>query len=140
MAGGKPWNWIGAVPPFFTGLKPGDIKPFLVAWMGITGAALAGLIPLGSGSERWRLSSICASTAVLAGLIFPLFAHWTWGGGWLASLGVNYGLGIGFTDIGGTGGIHVLGGFTALAVAWILGPGAENTGTTGCRWRFPATT
>jgi len=79
------------------------------------------LIPLGSGGERWRLGSICASTAVLAGWTYPLFAHWSWGGGWLAQLGVNYGLGMGFVDLGGAGTIHVVGGFTALSLAWLLG-------------------
>ena len=74
---------------------------YSIAWFGILAAGLAGLIPLGSGADRWRLGAICASTALLAGLTFPLFAHWAWGGGWLAQLGVNYGLGRGYLDAGG---------------------------------------
>ena len=120
--GGKPWNWIGAAPVFFMGL-PFDGSPALLAtWMGMIGAGLTGLIPLGSGGERWRLGAICLSTAVLAGWTFPLFAHWAWGGGWLAQLGANYGLGIGYVDAGGSGAIHVVGGLTALSLAWLLGP------------------
>ncbi len=60
--------------------------------------------------------------ALLAGLTFPLFVHWTWGGGFLAQLGLNYGLGRGYLDAGGAGPIHALGGLTALAITWIVGP------------------
>jgi ammonium transporter, Amt family len=51
-----------------------------------------------------------------------LFAHWTWGGGFLAQLGLNYALGRGYLDAGGSGPIHAVGGLTALAVTWIIGP------------------
>jgi len=125
--GAKPWDWIGAGRWFFSGLPmstppPGSPGAFLFAWFGIVAVGLAGLIPLGSSSDRWRLGAICASTALLAGLTFPLFAHWTWGGGWLARLGANFGLGHGYIDAGGAGPIHAVGGLTALAVAWIVGP------------------
>ena len=73
-------------------------------------SGLAALIPLGSGADRWRLRASCLSTALLAGWTYPLFAHWVWGGGWLAQLGANYGLGHGFLDVGGASSIHVLGG------------------------------
>jgi Amt family ammonium transporter len=86
------------------------------------GAGLAALIPLGSGADRWRLAGVCASAALLAGCIYPLFGHWVWGGGWLAQLGANYGLGYGLIDAGGAGTIQAVGGLTALAITWILGP------------------
>jgi Amt family ammonium transporter len=125
MTGTTPWDWIGAEPWFFRGLPmnmPNVPEPFLVAWFGILAVGLAGVIPLGSGADRWRLAAICASTALLAGLTFPLFAHWTWGGGFLAQLGANYGLGRGYLDAGGAGPIHAMGGLTALAITWIVGP------------------
>jgi Amt family ammonium transporter len=84
--------------------------------------ALAAIIPLGGGAERWRLGASCASTALFAGITYPVFAHWAWGGGWLAQLGQNYGLGRGFVDAGGSSTIHAVGGLTALAIVWILGP------------------
>ena len=124
-AGAKQWDWIGAEPWFFRGLPmtAKNAPPvFLFAWFGIVAAGLAGLIPLGSGADRWRLGAICASTALLAGLTFPLFAHWSWGGGWMARLGMNFGLGRGYLDAGGAGPIHALGGLTALAITWIVGP------------------
>jgi Amt family ammonium transporter len=123
---GKNWGWLGAEPWFLRGLPLNALDQnsppvFLFAWFGILAAGLAGLIPLGSGADRWRLGAVCASTAVLAGLTFPLFAHWAWGGGWMAQLGMNYGLGRGYIDAGGAGPIHALGGLTALAVTWIVG-------------------
>jgi ammonium transporter, Amt family len=67
------------------------------------------------------LGATCASTALLAGWTYPLFAHWAWGGGWLAQLGSNYGIGRGFIDTGGAGTIQAVGGLTALSIAWLLG-------------------
>jgi Amt family ammonium transporter len=80
------------------------------------------MIPLSSGADRWRLAASCASAPLLAGFTFPLFAHWSWGGGWLAQLGANYGFGQGFVDCGGAGAIQAVGGLSALSIAWILGP------------------
>jgi len=122
QAGGKLWNWIGADPLFLRGIDFGGSSASLAALFGMFSAGLAALIPLGSGAERWRLGGICASTAILAGWTYPLFAHWVWGGGWLAELGRNFGLGRGFVDVGGAGSIHAVGGLTALAIAWILRP------------------
>jgi ammonium transporter, Amt family len=122
MLSGKGWNWIAAEPFFFRTLAFDGSAASLAALFQIFCVGLAALIPLGSGADRWRLRASCLSTALLAGWTYPLFAHWVWGGGWLAQLGVNYGLGRGFLDAGGAGSIHVLGGLTALAVTWILGP------------------
>jgi Amt family ammonium transporter len=122
MIAGKAWNWIAAEPFFFRGLQLDGSAASLVAWLQILCVGLAALIPLGSGADRWRLGAICMFTAVLAGFLYPLFAHWVWGGGWLAQLGVNYGLGLGFIDAGGASTIQVVGGIAALTISWLLGP------------------
>ncbi len=119
---GKNWNWIAAEPFFFRKLSFDGSVTSLTALFQIFCVGLAALIPLGSGADRWRLRASCLSTGLLAAWTYPLFAHWVWGGGWLAQLGVNYGIGRGFLDVGGAGSIQVLGGLTALAVTWILGP------------------
>lgn len=133
------WNWIAAEPLFMRsiGVASGPAVG-LVAWMGLASAALVALIPIGAGGERWRLMSISASSAVLAGWTYPLFAHWVWGGGWLAALGTNFGLGRGFVDIGGAGAIHVTGGLTALSMAWILGPRRGKFSAEGMPAAIPA--
>jgi Amt family ammonium transporter len=119
--GGKGWNWIAAEPLFFGGLKLDGSPASLAALLQMLSVGLAALIPLGSGADRWRFPAICASTVLLAGCTYPVFAHWVWGG-WLAQLGVNYGLGHGFLDAGGSSSIQAVGGLTALSIAWILGP------------------
>jgi len=120
--GGKGWSWIAA-EPFFLRRLPLDGSPAsLAALLGLVSVGLAALIPLGSGADRWRLSAACVSTALFAGWTYPLFTHWVWGGGWLAQLGANYGLGRGFVDAGGASTIQVTGGLTALSIAWIVGP------------------
>jgi Amt family ammonium transporter len=83
--------------------------------------AVAALIPLGSALERWRLGACAISTAFLAGVTYPLFAHWLRAGGWLAQLGARYHLGHGAVDAGGSATIHGVGGLCALALVWILG-------------------
>ncbi len=119
---GKNWNWISAEPFFFRKLSFDGSAVSLAAFFQIFCVGLAALIPLGSGADRWRLRASCLSTAVLAAITYPLFAHWVWGGGWLAQLGANYGIGRGFLDAGGASSIQVLGGLTALSATWILGP------------------
>ena len=119
---GKPWGWIAARPLFWRGLDWNGSPASLVAWMQMLSVALAAMIPVGAAGERWRLSGICASSALLAGFIYPIFAHWVWGGGWLAALGANYGLGHGFVDAGGSATIQAMGGLTALVMIWLVGP------------------
>jgi Amt family ammonium transporter len=122
VIGGKGWNWIGAEKFLFRGLPLDGSPVSLAALLQLFTVGMACLIPFGAGSDRWRLSASCISTAVLSGWTYPLFAHWVWGGGWLAQLGVNYGIGHGFLDTGGAAPIQVTGGLTALSIAWILGP------------------
>ncbi len=118
----KSWDWIGAGHLFLRGVPLDGSPVSLAALLQIFAVGMAALIPLGSGGDRWRLRAICASTAILAGITYPVFAHWVWGGGWLAQLGMNYGMGQGFVDPGGASTIHAMGGLSALCVAWILGP------------------
>lgn len=127
---GKNWGWLGSEAPLFLKLNLNSEQEMLVALFGLLGAALAALIPLSSGADRWRLSASCLSAGVMAGLTYPLFAHWAWGGGWLQALGRNYGFGQGFLDCGGAAAIQTVGGLTALSIAWILGPrrGKYNAG------------
>jgi Amt family ammonium transporter len=122
VIGGRPWDWLASQPFFMRGLTFDGSPSSLVALLQMFSVGLAALIPLGTGADRWRLGAICGSTALLAGLTYPFFGHWVWSNGWLAQLGTNYGLGHGFVDAGGSGSIQVVGGLTALSIAWILGP------------------
>jgi Amt family ammonium transporter len=122
MLGGNAWGWIGSERFLLRGIEF-DRSPYCLAVVfGLFAVGLAAMIPLGAAAERWRLSASCASTVVFAGCIYPLYAHWVWGGGWLAQLGISYHIGRGLIDSGGASAIQAVGGLTALAVAWILGP------------------
>jgi Amt family ammonium transporter len=122
MIGGKAWNWIAAEPFFLRGLQLDLTPSALVLLLQMFSVGLAAMIPLGAGAERWKLGASCASTILLAGWIYPLFAHWVWCDGWLSQLGAQYGLGQGFVDGGGASTIQVMGGLSALSMAWMLGP------------------
>jgi len=79
-------------------------------------------IVTGAAAERWKFAAFLVSSFLLGAFTYPLFANWAWGGGWLANLGANFGLGHGYVDFAGSGVVHATGGLTALAVAIIVGP------------------
>jgi Amt family ammonium transporter len=115
-AGGAAWEWIHFSPFLLGGLGSAAPQAQLTLLFEFLAVALAVMIPWGSGADRFRLTAGCASAALLAAFVFPLAAHWIWGGGWLAQLGINFGLGAGFLDGGGAATVHLLG------VVWIAGP------------------
>lgn len=78
----------------------------------------------GAVAERMRYSSYIISTLLLSGLIYPVFGHWVWGGAAGAEIGLGAGWlnRIGFVDFAGSSVVHSVGGWTALALLFILGP------------------
>jgi Amt family ammonium transporter len=118
---GRPWNWAGTGPLLLNGLNDAPPRAQLAVLFEFLAVAFAVLVPWGSGADRWRMTAGAVSAAVMAAIVFPLVTHWIWGDGWLAQLGVNFGLGAGFLDTGGAATVHMLGGLAALAVVWIAG-------------------
>lgn len=76
--------------------------------------ATTATIVSGAMAERTRFLSYCVYSAVISAVIYPIEAHWTWGGGWLSQLG--------FHDFAGSNCIHMVGGICALIGAWMVGP------------------
>ena len=76
--------------------------------------ATTATIVSGAMAERTKFLSYCIYSGVISALIYPIEAHWVWGGGWLAQLG--------FHDFAGSTCIHMVGGISALIGAKILGP------------------
>lgn len=76
--------------------------------------ATTATIVSGAMAERTKFLSYCVYSAIISGLIYPIEAHWIWGGGWLAEMG--------FHDFAGSCAIHMVGGIAALVGAKILGP------------------
>ncbi len=87
--------------------------------------ATTATIVSGAMAERTKFLSYCIYSGVISALIYPIEAHWIWGGGWLAQ--------IGFHDFAGSCAIHMVGGISALIGAKILGPriGKFNTDKNG---------
>jgi Amt family ammonium transporter len=73
-------------------------------------------------AERWKFLSFVLFSFVISTLIYPIYANWVWGAGWLANLGANFGLGHGHVDFAGSSVVHMTGGVAALVGAKILGP------------------
>ena len=76
--------------------------------------ATTATIVSGAMAERTKFLSYCVYSGVISALIYPVEAHWIWGGGWLAQMG--------FHDFAGSCAIHMVGGISALIGAKILGP------------------
>ncbi len=81
----------------------------------------AATIPTGAMAERWKFASFAISGIIIGGLIYPLYGNWVWGGGWLAQLGSNFGLGHGHIDFAGSSVVHLTGGVLAFVGARMLG-------------------
>jgi ammonium transporter, Amt family len=79
-------------------------------------------IPTGALAERWKFSSFIVYAFFISMFVYPIYGNWVWGGGWLAGLGVNFGLGHGHVDFAGSSVVHFVGGLAALAGAIVLGP------------------
>ena len=79
-------------------------------------------IPTGSMAERWKWGSFVIWGLFCGAIYYPLFAAWTWGGGWLSKTWDTMGLGAGYVDFAGSGVVHTVGGVAALAGAIVLGP------------------
>ena len=83
-------------------------------------AATAATIVAGAMAERTKLQAYLAYSFIVSALIYPIYGHWVWGGlltgtaGWLEGLGA--------LDYAGSGVVHAVGGFVALAGAWVVGP------------------
>ena len=108
MLGDTAGGFIGLTGWFLTG---GDY----VGWIfQMVFAATAATIVAGAMAERTKLQTYLAYSFIVSSLIYPIYGHWVWGGGWLADMGA--------LDYAGSGVVHAVGGFVALAGAAVVGP------------------
>ena len=94
-------------------------------------------IPTGAMAERWKWGSFVIWGLFCGAIYYPLFAAWTWGGGWLAKTWDTMGLGAGYVDFAGTGVVHAVGGAAAFAGAKVLGPRIGKFGADGTPRALP---
>lgn len=85
--------------------------------------ATTATIVSGAMAERTKFASYCIYSLVISAVVYPIEAHWIWGGGWLAELG--------FIDFAGSCAIHMVGGISAIIGAMILGPRIGKYGKNG---------
>ena len=95
----------------FTAYAEFDFSSFV---FNLVFCATTATIVSGAMAERTKFLSYCIYSGVISALIYPIEAHWIWGGGWLAQ--------IGFHDFAGSCAIHMVGGISALIGAKLLGP------------------
>ncbi len=108
-------DWLGFLgkPGFdiFTNYAEFDWSNFV---FNLVFCATTATIVSGAMAERTKFLSYCVYSAIISGFIYPIEAHWTWGGGWLAEMG--------FHDFAGSNCIHMVGGICALIGAIMVGP------------------
>ncbi len=119
---GKPFGIFGQHGIFLTQGGTYDVGVMVIFLFQMVFMDTALTIVTGSAAERWKYAAFLVSSFVMGAFIYPLFANWAWGGGWLANLGANFGLGKGYCDFAGSGVVHAVGGLSALAVSLIVGP------------------
>jgi Amt family ammonium transporter len=88
-------------------------------------------IPTGAAAERWKITSFVIFSFVISTIIYPIYANWVWGGGWLSNLGANFGLGHGHVDFAGSSVVHMTGGVMAFVLAKMIGPRIGKYGADG---------
>jgi ammonium transporter, Amt family len=119
--GGKTWGLFGLSGFFLTGVAyAAPVFTYFLFQMVFMDTAAT--IPTGAMAERWKFSAFAVFSVFIGAVIYPLFANWTWGGGWLSQLGANLGLGHGHVDFAGSSVVHMTGGVIALVGAALLGP------------------
>jgi len=107
---------------FFLSGNTYDVGVFALFLFQMVFMDTAGTIPTGAMAERWKWSAFIVFGFFMSMVIYPLFGNWVWGGGWLSTLGKEFGLGHGHVDFAGSSVVHMVGGMAALAGAIVIGP------------------
>ena len=112
FGGGAAAGIIGLEGFFLANFEDGD----LVNWFfQMVFAGTAATIIAGAMAERTKINAYFAYSFIVGALIYPIYGHWAWSDyGWLANMG--------FADYAGSGVVHMIGGFLALAGAMVVGP------------------
>ncbi|HXM26259.1 MAG TPA: ammonium transporter [Chthoniobacterales bacterium] len=117
---GKPFGLLGGTG-FFLGNDVFDTAIFALFLFQMVFMDTTATIPTGAMAERWNFKNFIIYGFWVGMLPYAIFGNWVWGGGWLAQLGQNFGLGHGHVDFAGSSVVHQTGGMIALAGAWVVG-------------------
>jgi Amt family ammonium transporter len=112
---GTPWVGLSG---FFLSGSAYDVTTALFWIFQMVFAATAATIVAGAMAERTKIQAYLAYSFLVSALVYPIYGHWVWGGGWLATLP----FGVGARDFAGSGVVHAVGGLLALVGAAMVGP------------------
>ncbi|MFP5260051.1 MAG: ammonium transporter [Acidobacteriota bacterium] len=119
--GGNEFGLFGTTGFFLSGVSY-DAVVFSVFLFQMVFMDTTATIPTGTMAERWTFKSFVPYAFFISMFVYPLYANWVWGGGWLSALGKMYALGHGVVDFAGSSVVHMTGGVAALAGGIVLGP------------------
>ncbi|MBF8268075.1 MAG: ammonium transporter [Dehalococcoidia bacterium] len=111
-------NWLIGYSGFFLTSDAYDVTTIALWFFQMIFAATAATIVAGMVAERMKITAYLAYSFLIGAIIYPIYGHWVWGGGWLATLP----FGSGARDFAGSGAVHVIGGTVGLMGAWLVGP------------------
>jgi len=126
MFGTDKGDFIGS-SGWFLGGDSYDVGTYLLFIFQVVFAATAATIVSGAVAERLKIRAYFIYAIFICAVIYPIYGHWVWGGGWLSQL--DYG--VGHVDFAGSGVVHAMGGFVGLAGAIVLGPRIGKFGKDG---------
>ena len=127
---GKEFGLFGTKGFFLSG-EAYDVAAFSMFLFQMVFMDTTATIPTGSMAERWTFKSFTVYALLVGAVIYPLYANWVWGGGWLSKLGSNFNLGHGHVDFAGSSVVHMTGGVLAFMGAKMLGPRQGKYGKDG---------
>ncbi|EFL51624.1 ammonium transporter [Solidesulfovibrio fructosivorans JJ]] len=119
--GGHEFGLFGTTGFFLSGVSY-DAVVFTLFLFQMVFMDTTATIPTGTMAERWTFKSFVVYGFFISMFVYPLYANWVWGGGWLSCLGKYFALGHGVVDFAGSSVVHMTGGVAALAGGIILGP------------------
>ncbi len=105
---------------FFLSGDSYDVSTIMFWFFQMVFAATACTIVAGAVAERMKITAYLAYSFIIGAIIYPIYGHWIWGGGWLSQITV--GGATGAVDFAGSGVVHMVGGLAALIAAAMVGP------------------
>ena len=133
---GHTWGLFGGTG-FFLNPSVFDTAIFTLFLFQMVFMDTTATIPTGSMAERWSFKNFMLYGFWVGMFPYALFGNWVWGGGWLAQLGQNLGLGHGHVDFAGSSVVHLTGGVIAAVGAYIIGARIGKFGKDGSPRAIP---
>jgi Amt family ammonium transporter len=113
-------NSVFGYSGFFLSGQGYDVSTIMLWFFQMVFAATACTIVAGAVAERMKITAYLAYSFIIGAIIYPVYGHWVWGGGWLGSLSILGTTGV--KDFAGSGVVHMVGGLAALIGAAMVGP------------------